>query len=260
MYNDLSITTVQSILYWEDKEKNIAHFQKIIENLKDKTDLIILPEMFTTGFSMKPSKFAENMTGNSVRWMQKMAVKSNSGIIGSIIIEENNNYYNRLIFAKPDSSIEYYDKRHLFGMANEDDCYTAGNKRKIFEYKNWKIKALICYDLRFPVWSRNNENYDILLFVANWPEKRIMHWKTLLQARAIENQAFVIGVNRIGEDGNAITYSGDTETYNPAGEKISKTEANNQTVETLTLLKEDLIEIRKKLPFSNDGDLFQIQI
>ena len=260
MDNNLIITTVQSNLYWENKEKNFYHFQQIIENLKNKTDIIILPEMFTTGFSMKPSKFAEKMTGNSVKWLQKMSVKTNSGIIGSIIIEEENNYYNRLIFAKPDSSIEYYDKRHLFGMANEDKFYTAGNTQKIFEYKKWKIKALICYDLRFPVWSRNNNNYDILLFVANWPEKRIMHWKTLLKARAIENQAFVIGVNRIGKDGNGIPHSGDTATYNPNGEKISKTKANIETTETLTLFKNDLVKIKEKLPFSNDRDLFKIKI
>ena len=258
MKNELKITIVQNNLYWENKEKNISHFQHIIENLKGKTDLIILPEMFTTGFSMQPSKFAEEMTGSSVKWMQEMSVFCEAGIIGSIIIKENNNFYNRLILAKPNSSIEFYDKRHLFGMANEDKFYTAGTERKIFDFNGWKIKALICYDLRFPVWSRNNEYYDILIYVANWPERRIMHWNSLLEARAIENQVFTVGVNRIGKDGNGIAHSGNSAIFNPMGNKISLTEANKESVETIVLTKDDLTQIRKKLPFNKDGDSFEI--
>ncbi|MBN2758710.1 MAG: amidohydrolase [Bacteroidales bacterium] len=258
MSKNLAITIIQSNLFWENKEKNITHFQQIIENLKDKTELIVLPEMFTTGFSMHPNKFAEKMDGLTLNWMQKMADESNSAIIGSLIIKENNNYFNRLIFAKPNSKLDFYDKRHLFGMAGEDIFYKAGDKRNLFDYKNWKIKALICYDLRFPVWSRNDENYDLLIYIANWPDKRIKHWKTLLKARAIENQSYTVGVNRIGKDGNDIAHSGYSAVYDSMGNKISFTKAGIQSVETIVLDKDNLTKTRNNLPFNKDSDQFEI--
>jgi len=255
----LSVTLIQSNLLWEDKAGNLKHFQNKIENITEATDLIILPEMFTTGFSMTPEPFAEKMGGKTVNWMQKMAKSANAAIAGSIIIKDNADYLNRFLFVKPDGEYHYYDKRHLFAMAGEGELYTQGKENILIEYKGWRIRPLICYDLRFPVWSRNTDGYDLLIYVANWPEKRIAHWRALLQARAIENQAYVVAVNRIGLDGNNYRYSGDSAIYDPMGEKISKTKPNEESVETLSISTELIKNSRKALPFLNDKDDFIVK-
>jgi len=254
----LKITTIQTHLFWEDVQKNLVNFEIKIKNIEERTDVIVLPEMFTTGFSMKPDQFAEKMDGKTVNWMKKMAALKNALMIGSIIIEEDQNFVNRLLAVHPTGEIDYYDKRHLFAMAGEDRNYTAGDERLIINYRDWAINPLICYDLRFPVWSRNLGDYDVQIYIANWPEKRSFHWNVLLQARAIENQAYVIGVNRIGEDGNGYSHSGDTCVFDPLGIRISNTNPNEGNVETVMLEKNKLEKVRKSLPFMQDGDKFTI--
>lgn len=255
---NLSISIIQTKLLWEDKEGNLEHFQGKIERIDTATDIIILPEMFTTGFLMNPKPFAEKMTGQTVSWMKEMAQKSAAAIAGSIIIEEDGKYLNRFLFVKPDGGLQYYDKRHLFAMAGENKFYKQGTANTIINYKGWKIMPQICYDLRFPVWSRNTNAYDLLIYVANWPEKRIAHWDALLKARAIENQAFVVGVNRIGKDDNNYQYSGNSAVYSPLGEQFSKTKPNEDTVENISLNREFVQNTRKSLPFLSDKDIFQI--
>ncbi|NJO90279.1 MAG: amidohydrolase [Chloroflexia bacterium] len=254
----LKITTIQTHLFWEDIQKNLINFELKIKNIDQSTDVIVLPEMFTTGFSMNPSNFAESMNGKTVNWMKKMASDRDALILGSIIINDENRFVNRLLAVYPEGKMDYYDKRHLFAMAGEHEEYTPGDKRLIITYKGWRINPLICYDLRFPVWSRNLSDYDVQIYVANWPEKRSFHWNILLQARAIENQAYVVGVNRIGEDGNGYTHSGDTCVFDPLGVRISFTNPNEDKVETVILNRDDLEKIRKSLPFIQDGDKFTI--
>ncbi len=274
--DDLKITLIQSDLYWENKEKNLELFSKKIAAINENTDLIVLPEMFTTGFSMRPEKFAEPMTGTTVNWMKRKAQEKNSAITGSFMCEENGNYYNRLVWMNVDGTFSTYDKRHLFRVGEEDKHYHVGGKKIIVDLKGWKICPLICYDLRFPVWSRNtrmvptsrnqepkqkaemNAAYDILMFVANWPEKRAHHWKSLLTARAIENQTYVIGVNRIGNDGNGLYHSGDSMVFNAKGEVISKTKPHADAAETITLNYRELDEFRKGFPTLVDADAFDI--
>jgi len=261
----LTITTIQSNLHWEDKPANLAMFEQKIAGITEKTEIVVLPEMFSSGFSMNPSRLAEKMDGPSVEWMKKTASQKKIVLTGSLIIEEEGNYYNRLIWMLPNGQYGYYDKRHLFAYAGEHEHYTAGNKRLIAAVKGWKINLLVCYDLRFPVWSRQNpdkvhENgpeYDLLIYVANWPERRIHAWKTLLQARAIENQCFVVGVNRVGQDGHQIYHSGDSMIVDPLGE-VLYTKSHDEEVFTITLQHERLEEIRKKLPFLEDADDFNI--
>lgn len=257
---DLIITTIQTHLFWEDVQQNIAHFDKKINDITVSTDIIILPEMFTTGFTMNPSKLAEEHNGKGLQWMLNKSKDKNCVIVGSISVKENNNYYNRLYWTKPDGTYEFYDKRHLFRMGNEHEHYTSGDKKLIIDYKGWKICPLVCYDLRFPVWSRNRKenNYDVLIYVANWPEVRSYPWKHLLIARAIENQVYTIGVNRIGEDGNKISHSGDTAIINPRGEIINQTKANQDNIETLALSYSYLQDFRKVFPVMLDGDEFDI--
>jgi predicted amidohydrolase len=249
----MNITTIQSNIIWEDKDSNIKNYQSKIDNIE--SDLIILPEMFTTGFTMNPKSHAESMDGKTIQWMKKNASKKDLAICGSLIIEEEGKYYNRFIWVNPDGSIHHYDKRHLFSFAGEDDHYTSGDSKIVIEYKGWKICPLICYDLRFPVWSRNVEDYEVLIYVANWPSKRKMAWRSLLVARAIENQCYVIGVNRVGEDGNNLSYNGDTSLINALGETLY---INSQTedVFTTTLSKLELSKVRNLLPFLKDKDNF----
>jgi len=254
----LKITTIQTNLIWEDIKGNLENFEKKINSIVEQTDVIVLPEMFSTGFSMKPEEFAESMNGSSVAWMRRMADRSGALLIGSLIIEDDGRYVNRLLAVRPDGNIEFYDKRHLFAMAGEDKSYAAGDKRLIVNYKGWNINPLICYDLRFPVWSRNQKDYDIQIYVANWPEKRSFHWNILLQARAIENQAYVVGVNRIGVDGNGYAHSGDTCVFDPQGIRLSKTASNEEKVETVILEKSHLEQVRRMLPFMQDGDNFTV--
>ncbi len=256
----LKITLIQTHLFWEDKGANLALLEQKIVNLAEPTEVVILPEMFTTGFSMQPSLHAETMEGPSVQWMRKIAMTQKIILTGSLIIEENGHYYNRLIWMLPNGEFGYYDKRHLFAFAGEDQRYTAGNKRLIASVKGWKINLQICYDLRFPTWARQaapNE-YDVLVYVANWPEKRSPAWKTLLVARAIENQAFVVGVNRVGLDGNNIAHSGNSMVVSPLGEVLYHS-ADQESVFQITLQHDELEQTRAQFPFWKDADFFTIQ-
>ncbi len=259
--NAINVTTIQTNLYWEDIDKNLAHFDEKIDSLTDQTDIIVLPEMFTTGFTMNTKLFAEQHEGKGLQWMQRKSKEKNCVFVGSISVKDRENCHNRLYWVMPDGTYEFYDKRHLFQMGKEDVHYTAGTKKLIINYKGWKICPLICYDLRFPVWSRNRKDntYDILIYVANWPEVRSYPWKQLLIARAIENQAYVIGVNRIGQDNNAIVHSGDSSVINPRGEVISKTKAHEDVSETVSLSYTYLEEFRKVFPVMLDGDEFKIE-
>jgi predicted amidohydrolase len=254
----LKITTFQSYLFWENIDKNLQNLGLRLNSIREKTDLIILPEMFNTGFSMNPVKFAEEMGGKTMKWMHDQARKFECIITGSLIIKESNKFYNRLIWMSPDGNYEQYDKRHLFGLGEEDQHYTAGSKKLFVELKGWKICPVICYDLRFPVWLRNkNEEYDLLLIVANWPERRSLHWRSLIPARAIENQAFVVAVNRVGHDGNEVFHSGDSMCIDPNG-KVIYYKPNDEDLYTFTINKDDLTEARKNFPFLKDADSFKL--
>ena len=257
---DLIVTTIQTHLIWENVDQNLKHFDEKLNLIHEPTDVIILPEMFTTGFTMNPEKLAEDHGGKGLQWMLLKAQEKNCVITGSISVRDGSNYYNRLYWAKPDGTYQSYDKRHLFRMGNEHKHYAVGDKKLVIDYKGWKICPLICYDLRFPIWSRNRKDntYDVLLYVANWPEVRSYPWKHLLIARAIENQSYVIGVNRIGEDGNQIIHSGDSCVINPRGEIISKTLAHQDNAETVNLSYSYLQDFRKAFPVMMDGDEFQI--
>jgi omega-amidase len=260
--SSLTITIIQSDLHWENKKVNRQMLEEKIYRVSEKTEIVVLPEMFTTGFSMKPELFAETMEGETVSWMKKIAAEKKIILTGSVIIKESGNYYNRLIWMLPNGEHGHYDKRHLFAYAGEDNHYTAGTKRLIASVKGWKINLQVCYDLRFPVWVRQQSQpegpeYDIILYVANWPERRSLAWKSLLQARAIENQCFVIGVNRVGNDGNNIYHSGDSMIIDPMGE-IFYTKKDAEDIFTYTLDKTHLETIREKLPFLKDADGFMI--
>ncbi len=255
----LSITTIQADLHWEDKKANFDLFSEAINKASEKSKIILLPEMFTTGFSMNTKNLAEEMDGPTVQWMKSQAKNIDKYIVGSIIIKENNHWFNRLIVASPDQEIKYYDKNHLFSYASEHKNYSPGQKELIITIEGVKIAFFICYDLRFPVWCRNsNLKYDIAVYIANWPEKRRNQWITLLKARAIENQSFVVGVNRIGDDGNKIDYSGDSAVYNYLGEKLSTTQPNEHKVENLSLNIDSLKDYRTKFPVYLDADNFII--
>lgn len=256
---DLRITTVQSSLHWENIDANLEQFSEKLAGLENQTDLIVLPEMFTTGFSMNAQQLAENMEGKTMQWMTAQAADKGAVLTGSFIARENGAYYNRLIWMRPDGTFETYDKRHLFRLAKEHNFYKAGTKRLVTQWKSWKICPLICYDLRFPVWSRNTENYDLLIYVANFPERRSEAWKNLLVARAIENQAFTVGVNRVGTDGKDIFHSGDTSVIDFEGRllyRASQVEAVFSTSLSLT----DLKRFRKRLSFLADGDDFEVRM
>lgn len=258
MKSILRTTIIQAPLVWENAEANKAYFTEQISALEDTTHLIVLPEMFTTGFSMNATSLAENMDGETTNWLKQQAEQSNAAICGSLIIQENGNYYNRFVFARPNGTIETYDKRHLFTLANEQRAYTAGTERKIIHYRDWKICPMICYDLRFPVWSRNVEGYDLLIYVANFPAKRAHAWKSLLLARAIENQCYVVGVNRIGTDGNDIPYNGDSVVLDYNGQILfhAKNETITQTVRLDYLRKANF---RDRFQFLEDRDQFEIR-
>ncbi len=265
----LTVSTIQSILHWENKAANLGMFEEKIKEISDEAELVVLPEMFSTGFTMQPQKFAEKMDGETMAWMKRIARVHQIILTGSIIIEEEGKYYNRLIWMLPNEQFGYYDKRHLFAFAGEDQHYSAGNKRLIASVKGWKINLQICYDLRFPVWARQSpqsarkENdieqpeFDVLIYVANWPERRNIAWKTLLVARAIENQCYVIGVNRVGIDGNNIYHSGDSMIVDPMGEILSY-QKDIEDISTIRLQKEMLHSTREKFPFWKDGDHFMI--
>lgn len=254
----LKIAGIQSQLFWEDIDKNLSYFSRKINELSS-VDLIVLPEMFTTGFTMNPEKVAETMQGKSVNWMIQQAQKKTVAITGSLIIKEGKSFYNRSVFVFPDGGVQYYDKRHLFTLAGEQEKYMPGSNKLIVTYKEWKICPLICYDLRFPVWSRNTGNYDVLLYVANWPQPRIEAWNFLLKARAIENLCYCVGVNRVGVDSNKHKYSGNSAIINPLGEILSELPENKEGIVKATFKKPELNTIRKKLGFLEDKDQFTIK-
>jgi predicted amidohydrolase len=255
MQEELYIATIQTNLFWENPEENRKQFQKAITSLNKRPDLIILPEMFTTGFTMHPEHVSEKMNGETINWMLKIAKKTQSAICGSLIIEESNNYYNRFVFVEPNGKIKTYNKRHTFTLAGEHEIYTAGTEKVIIEYKDWKICPMICYDLRFPVWARNLEDYDILIYVANWPEPRVNAWDALLKARAIENMSYCIGVNRIGKDANNHLYVGHTAIYNGLGEALCEVTENDE-IKYVGLKKNHIKTIREKFKFLDDKDAF----
>ena len=257
--SSLNVCIIQSSLHWENHQANLNMFEEKIEQIKAGTELVVLPEMFTTGFSMNPTQLAEDMNGQTVEWMKRIATEKRIILTGSIIIKENEQFYNRLIWMLPNGEFGMYDKHHLFSYAEEDKHFSAGNKRLITSVKGIKINTQICYDLRFPVWSRlTTENeYDILLYVANWPERRNHAWKTLLQARAIENQCVVIACNCVGEDGNGIKYSGDSCIINPLGEILVSKEYDEDFL-YYTFQKQDVETIRNQFPFAKDKDHFSI--
>lgn len=254
----LEVTIIQADLVWENPLANRKFFEKEIKNISNKVDLIVLPEMFTTGFTMNASTIAEKMNGNTINWMQQLAKEKNAAITGSIVITENDRFYNRLLFVFPSGKIEHYDKRHTFTLAGENKEYTAGKDKLIANYKGWKICPLICYDLRFPVWARNIENYDLLLYVANWPKQRIAAWDTLLQARAIENMSYVIGVNRVGKDANNYEYPGNSAIVDCLGKVIKRFDNGKNNTVSLTLDHGYQEKIRERLGFLKDKDEFKI--
>ncbi|GGD21995.1 amidohydrolase [Hyunsoonleella pacifica] len=256
MQETLKIALLQTDLFWEDPERNRKAFQNKLQSIKENVDVIILPEMFTSGFTMNAGKVAETMEGVTVSWMVTLAEKFQSAIVGSIVILEHNKYYNRLLFVEPSGKISHYNKRHTFTLAGEHKVYTAGKSKLIVNYQGWKICPLICYDLRFPVWARNTDDYDVLLYVANWPVTRIDAWDTLLKARAIENMSYSIGVNRIGVDGVGAKYCGSTAVYDVLGKRISEIPLNQDFVEVVTLSKNHVRKYRNALKFLEDRDSF----
>ena len=258
MISELKVAIIQADLSWENPVANRAYFTKEMEAISNKIDLIVLPEMFTTGFTMNATAIAESMDGISVSWMQEMAKLKEAAIVGSLVISENNHFYNRLVFVHPSGKIDFYNKRHSFTLANEHQVYTSGNKQLIVNFKGFKICTLICYDLRFPVWARNTKNYDILLYVASWPKPRINAWTTLLKARAIENMSFTIGVNRVGEDANGYQYSGFSAMFDCLGNEVANFKENEQGVQFAVFKKEYQDTIRTKLNFLKDKDTFKI--
>ncbi|MDF2449678.1 MAG: Nitrilase/cyanide hydratase and apolipoprotein N-acyltransferase [Bacteroidota bacterium] len=257
---DLNITLIQTSLQWESPEKNLAQFDQLLHTISVETDIIVLPEMFTTGFTMNPGKLAEEPGGLGLRWMQKTASGKNCVVTGSIAVRENHKFYNRLYWVTPKGDFQYYDKRHLFRMGSEHEHYSAGTEKLIVDYKGWKICPLVCYDLRFPVWSRNEhaKPYDVLLYVANWPEARNYPWKQLLIARAIENQSYVAGVNRVGEDGNGKSHSGDSCILNARGEILCSFAPHEKGVKSFSLNYNELQTFRSEFPVLLDGDSFTI--
>lgn len=259
MKDTLHISLIQSNLAWEDPAENRSIFEKKINSITTATDLIVLPEMFNTGFTMNASAVAETMEGETVQWMKKIAQEKKTAICGSIILIEDNKYYNRFLFFTPEGDLHQYDKHQLFTLAKEQEVFTAGNKNVIINYLGWKIKPLICYDLRFPVWSRNTVDYDILLYVASWPKPRVNAWDALLKARAIENMCYCIGVNRVGVDGKGYEYNGHTAVYDVLGNSVlEENPIEHEVILHTTLKKSHIQDVRTKLSFLNDRDAFKL--
>lgn len=271
----MKVSYIQTHLYWEDREKNLEHFDDLIHSIGEETQLIVLPEMFTTGFSMNPRTTAEPANGSTLKWMQQKAKEKNAVICGSIAVKDRENYFNRLFWVQPNGEFQTYNKRHLFSMGKENEHFKAGAKKLLTSHEGWRVCPLICYDLRFPVWSRNKFgikkpavgsrqseegawDYDLLIYVANWPEARVYPWKQLLIARAIENQCYVIGVNRVGKDGNGIAHAGESLVIDPKGTVISKSNTNQECIETLALDKSLLDEFRTAFPVGRDADAFSV--
>ena len=253
----MKIALIQSNLIWENPEANRVYFEEKINGINEPVNLIVLPEMFSTGFTMNPSAVAETMQGETLLWMQSLAKAKKTAITGSVVIEESGNFYNRMLFVFPSGEMQFYDKKHLFTLAGEDKVYTAGNQKLIVDYLGWKICPMVCYDLRFPVFSRNTENYDLLLYVASWPKKRINAWDTLLKARAIENMTYVVGVNRIGVDANEHQYSGHSQVIDCLGDYLLEPN-ESENVFLIDLDREKMLATRNRLGFLNDKDSFKL--
>ncbi|GAA3986910.1 amidohydrolase [Mucilaginibacter dorajii] len=260
--DNLKITVFQGYLFWENTDKNLQNISlRLSGGIREKTDLIILPEMFSTGFTMDAERLAEPMDGKTMKWMHEIARQYDCVVTGSIIIKENDKYYNRLIWMRTDGTYDHYDKRHLFALGKEHNTYTAGTEKLFVELNGWRICPMICYDLRFPVWLRNHADnpYDLLILVANWPERRALHWRTLLPARAVENQAYVIGVNRVGHDGNEVYHSGDSTCIDPNGNVVYY-KRDEDDVYTFSIIADEVKKARRALPFLKDADEFTIEI
>jgi len=253
----LNVTIVQSDLQWHDAARNLARFTAIIGDLPDAADLIVLPEMFTTGFSMDAAQLAETMDGDAVRWMLDSAASRDAALCGSLIIRADQQFLNRFVCALPSGELIWYDKRHLFRLAGEQNHYAAGERRVTFELKGWRICPLVCYDLRFPVWSRNRDSYDLLLYVANWPDRRHYAWETLLRARAIENLSYVAGVNRTGKDGNGVAYAGGSSIIDFLGSTVENL-GDREGTAAAALDLEQLRAFRERFAFDKDADSFRI--
>lgn len=253
----MKIALIQTDIIWENPAENRSVLEAKINSITNDIDLLILPEMFTSGFTMNPSSVAETMQGTTIFWLKNIAKAKNCAITGSLVITENKNFYNRMVFVFPDGEIQYYDKKHLFTLAREDKVYTSGTEKVLLNYNNWKICLQVCYDLRFPVFSRNTENYDLLIYVASWPKVRTNAWDILLKARAVENISYVIGVNRIGTDNNNFEYIGHSQIIDELGNFIIKP-TENEGVFITELEKNKMIETRKKLNFLEDRDYFDL--
>jgi omega-amidase len=253
----MKIAIIQAPLFWENPKENRIYFEGKINSISENTDLIVLPEMFTTGFTMRPELVAETMQGETVVWLQELAKVKNCAITGSVVIKENNNFYNRMLFIFPSGELQFYDKKHLFTLAGEDKVYTSGKQKVIVNYLDWKICLQVCYDLRFPAFSRNSEDYDLMIYVASWPKMRTNAWDALLKARAIENMSYVIGVNRIGEDDNGYQYIGHSQIVDYLGEYVIEP-TESESIFMAELDKEKMISTRQKLGFLDDRDHFEI--
>ena len=256
--DEMTIALVQKDIIWENKAENLRQYSRILAQLKDSTDLALLPEMFSTGFSTDPDPLAETMEGNTVGWMKKMASETGNCIAGSLIIREESCFYNRAIWCDPSGSLAWYDKRHLFRMAGEEESFSPGFSRTVVKLREWRICLQVCYDLRFPVWSRNRGDYDLLVYLSNWPAARSDVWNTLLRARAIENQCYVAGVNRTGIDGNNIEYQGESMVIDPKGQVLGISETARESVTTIRLSLQGLNEFRAKFPVWKDWDGFRV--
>ena len=260
MTDKLNIGLIQTSLVWEDRDANMQQLEKKIQSVSG-ADIIILPEMFTTGFSMNSAMLAEEMDGTTVGWLAALAKEKKAVITGSFICKENEHFYNRLVWMQEDGKYHWYDKRHLFRMGEENKHYSAGKNRLVVEYKGWRINPMVCYDLRFPVWCRQpsgEKPFDLQIYVANWPERRSYPWKSLLVARAIENQCFVAGLNRVGTDGRGITHSGDSMLLNAKGEILSKLKPFEERTEQVSIDKSSLQEFRKQFPVGDDADSYSL--
>lgn len=258
--SDLRITLLQTTLLWEDPNGNRMILDEQLKPLrKGSTDLIILPEMFSSGFTMNAQRVAETMDGPSVEWMRELAQRKGAAVCGSLAVRTGKRFFNRFIWIQPDGTCFHYDKRHLFRMAGEHKTYTSGTKRLSIDYKGWRIFPQVCYDLRFPVWSRNNCQYDLLVYVANWPDKRRQAWNRLLPARAIENQCFLAAVNRVGKDGKGNSYAGDSIVYDPWGEALTDTTPYKGSLTSVRLRKKTLTLARETFPVGLDADRFSFR-
>ncbi|NTW33168.1 MAG: amidohydrolase [Bacteroidetes bacterium] len=260
---DIKVAIIQTDLFWENVQSNLLKLDQDISKISEAIDIIVLPEMFNTGFSMNPSVCAGNTDCVTMQWIKKKALEKNCVIIGSLLIAEKGKFFNRLFWMQPDGNFKYYDKKHLFRFGKEHDVFSPGNKKLITSLKGWNFRPLVCYDLRFPVWSKNvfiNENYeyDCLIYIANWPEKRKHAWISLLIARAIENQAYVIGVNRVGTDGKGNVHSGDSLVIDPKGNIILQLPSHKEVTEVITLSYSEMQTYRTQFPVALDWDKFQI--